>query len=158
MAVAAIDAESGVMMLMTERHYLPPGHVGIGRVRGPIHRIDHAPEEKKENDDAYERRSRQSIAAAAKKLWHRDGFCFSKPWKTIPYLNHKLGPAKMGIKPHSPSSALNAALPKLLLADRILQYVERVGESAACKAATSASSATAGKRRHSYRLRVPAAL
>src|SRR6184192_3262479 len=34
-AIAAIDSESRVMMLMAERHELPSGDVSVGRIRRP---------------------------------------------------------------------------------------------------------------------------
>src|SRR6266404_3350235 len=60
------------MMLVAERHHLPARNMRVSGVRGPIDRIDDAPERKKGHNPADQNGSRQSITAAPEDLRHRN--------------------------------------------------------------------------------------
>ena len=70
MAVAAVDPESGDVMLMAEGHGLRLPHSGIGNVGGTLDLHCHPTERGNHEDRAKNRGPRQGVGAAMKNLRH----------------------------------------------------------------------------------------
>src|SRR5271154_6644057 len=70
MAVAAVDAESGNVMLMAERRRLRLAHSGVGDVRRTLHLHCHPSERGKHEDRAKNRGPGQGVGAAMENLRH----------------------------------------------------------------------------------------
>src|SRR4051812_35920092 len=69
-AIAAIDAQAGDVMLMAERNRLDPRDILACRVRREVNRVNHAPKCEKSKDDCSKRNPGNTVASLSKDLSH----------------------------------------------------------------------------------------